>query len=97
MFFFVYKYPNPMRRAFGDDENIGLLFRNMEEYQRDVKTCRVAESTVKVHLPASTTARFAPLNSIGLTTGVDTLTEVSKPEKYEVYNAWQQTLEIISC
>ncbi len=86
-----------MRRAFGDDENIGLIFRNMEENQRDVKTCRVAESLAKVHLPASTTARFAPLNSMGLTTGVTDSMNTQTREPYEFYNAWQQTLEIISC
>jgi len=86
-----------MRRAFGDDENIGLLFRNMEEYQHNVKTCRVAESTVKVHLPASTTARFAPLNSIGLTTGIDGEVIIDQNLISMKYNAWQKTLEIISC
>ena len=86
-----------MRRAFGDDENIGLIFRNMEENQRDVKTCRVAESLSKVHLPPSTTARFAPLNSMGLTTGAPDSMNTQTREHYEFYNAWQQTLEIISC
>jgi len=86
-----------MRRAFGDDENIGLLFRNMEENQRDVKTCRVAESLAKVHLPASTTARFAPLDSMGLTTGVTDSVNTQTREYYDVYNGWQRKLEIISC
>lgn len=86
-----------MRRAFGDDENIGLLFRNMEEYQRDVKACRVAESNMKVYVPASTIAHFAPLNSIGLTTGAGGATEVTNTDNFTKYNQLQQRLEIISC
>jgi hypothetical protein len=85
-----------MRRAFGDDENIGLLFRNMEEYQRDVKTCRGSESLAKVQLPASTTARFTPLNSVVFTTGIGDAVDAGT-EEHETYHVWQKNLEIISC
>ena len=82
--------------AFGDDENIGLLFRNIEEYQRDVSAVVGGETLGVVQLPPSITVRFAPLKSVLTTSATDAIEEVEEDYSTKC-NKWQRRLEIISC
>jgi len=85
-----------MRRAFGDDENIGLLFRNIEGCHRDVRPVLSDETLVAAHMPPSTSVRFAPLKSVLTTSGKGDITVPD--ESYSMkFNIWQSRLEICSC
>lgn len=55
-----------MRRAFGEEENFGLLFKNMQEGARDNP---FAQAHSSAPLRPSTSAHFAALNSIQTTAG----------------------------
>ena len=103
----VYKRREDMRRAFGEEENFGLLFKNMQEGARDNP---FAQAHSSVPLRPSNSAHFAALNSIQATPGghatslrvpTGALGAVEFKKLYywstERLLVWQRRLEGFSC